>query len=163
MKPQPWMAWLAVVIALAAAAGLQTVRLSKEQAAHAETKRSHAEAQVTAEKGARERETALQGDIDRLAGELAEEKEIAKSREDALVERVRTGERRLSVLANCPGQGAAGSGAAGGSRPGPQRAELDPAAAARILGIGRDGDNAIRERNACVAAYEAVRERLNAE
>ncbi len=157
------LAGAALLIALAVA-GVQTYRLSEERLAHAETRRLHAVALAKAVTEARETENQLRTDLKDLQDKSAKEKEIAKSREDALVERVRTGERRLSIAAVCPGGGNPGirPPAAGGGGAVVSRAELDPAAGVALIGITRDGDEAIRERNACVAAYEAVRRRLNA-
>lgn len=161
---RPWMAWAALCAALAVTSGIQTVRLSGEEAAHAETQRLHAEAMAKAVEEARSTENKLRGDLEQIQAAAAKEKEIAKSREDALVDAVRSGERRLRIAAVCPGGAAAGvnSAAAGGGGAGVQVAELAPEAGERILRIGIDGDRYIRERNACVAAYEAVRQKLNA-
>lgn len=167
---RPWMVWLVLVAVLCLLLGIQTVRLagtekavSEEVAAHSETKRLYAVALAASISEARKTENELRADLEQQQAAAAKEKEIAKAREDALVESVRTGQRRLSVAAVCPGSGAAGirAGASGGSGPGVSRAELDPAAADRIVAITIDGDQAIRERNACVAAYDAVRKRLN--
>lgn len=169
---RPWMIWAAAVALLLALLGVQTVRLADakaetaaEKTAHAETKRAYAQAMAAAISEARKRENQLRSDLDGLQATAAKEKADAKAREVALVESVRSGQRRLSVPAVCPDRHGtdlrAPAAAGGGSEV--QRAELEPAAAERILSIGIDGDEAIRERNACVAAYEAVRLRLNRE
>ena len=169
---RPWMAWAAAVAALALLLGLQSIRLADaerdvaaEKAAHAETRRLHAVALAKAISDARTTENQLRADLEAQQDAAAKEKEIAKSREDALVESVRAGNRRLSIAAVCPGSGGPGlrAPAAGGGGPGQARADIDPAAGIALIGIARDGDEAIRERNACVAAYEAVRQRLNAQ
>ena len=41
------------------------------------------------------------------------------------------------------------------------RAELDPAAAVRIDHIANDGDDAIRDLNICIDAYDEVRSKVN--
>lgn len=167
---RPWMIWAAAVGALVLLLGVQTVRLAGAQSdlaveakAHAETKRQHAEALAAAIQEAREREHAMQADIEKIQAAAAKERLNAKSREDALVESVRSGERRLRIAAVCTGGGKPGLRApvASGGGAEVQVAELDGAASERILRIGFDGDQAIRERNACVAAYEAVRARIN--
>lgn len=168
---KPWMAMAAVVAVLLLALGVQTVRLSDaetdlavEQAAHAATQRNAALAYALAVKKARDTENDLRSDLERVQAEAAKEKEVAQARENALVESIRHGERRLRIAAVCTGSGGTGlnPAAAGGSGADLQVAELDAATGERILRIGIDGDRYIRERNACVAAYEAVRKRLNA-
>lgn len=168
---KPWMAVAAVVAVLLLLLGIQTARLSgakadfqTEKAAHATTQKNHALALALAIKQARDTENDLRAELDRIQTEAAKEKEIAKSREDALVESIRSGERRLRIAAVCSGSSGTGNdpAAAGGSGAGVQTAELDGQASERVLGITIDGDRYIRERNACVAAYEAVRKRLNA-
>lgn len=169
---RPWMAWAGAVAALAVLLGFQTMRLSdaqadlaKEQAAHAQTVRDHALALAKAETAARQTEAILRDDMDKLAASAAKEKEDAKAREDALVERVRTGERRLSVrVASCvPASSSPASHPGAASEPGADGAvaELDPEVAGRVLRITGDGDQAIRERNACFAAYERARALIN--
>lgn len=169
---RPWMLWLAAVALLGGLLAAQTVRLAQaetalaqEQSAHAETVKQHAVEFALAQTSARQTEAILRDDLDKLAAQAAKEKEDAKAREDALVERVRTGERRLSIpVARCvPADGSASPGAAAaeGGGAGQARAELDPATAERILRITRDGDEAIRERNLCVDAYELMRKRIN--
>jgi hypothetical protein len=72
---------------------------------------------------------------------------------------IATGALRLSVPTvgpSCPG----GDPASGPTAP---RAELAPQAAQDLVAIAADGDQAIRELNACIASYNSVRERLNAE
>ena len=168
---RPWMAWALAVAALMALLGLQSVRLADakadiatESAAHQATKAAHALALAEAVTKARKTETDLRADLDRQQADATKEKEDAEKREADLIERVRTGERRLYVAAKCPSSAGSGlrSPSTGGSGAEVARAELEPAAASRILGIGADGDRNTRERNACVAAYEAVRTRLNA-
>lgn len=72
------------------------------------------------------------------------------------------GTRRLSLaVRSCQAsRGAtADPGAAGGA--GEARAELAPEAAAALDAIARDGDRGIRDANACIDAYNAVRDTLN--
>lgn len=73
------------------------------------------------------------------------------------------GTRRLSLAVRSCQAGTGGTtadpGAAGGS--GAARAELAPEAAAALDAIARDGDRGIRDANACIDAYNAVRDTLN--
>lgn len=162
----------ALVLVLCVLLGVQTVRLAgagealaTEKAAHLKTKRDEAEKLRKAMGDARETESGLRKGIEALQDAARLESENAKAREDALVESVRAGNRRLSVAARCPaGPATVGDPASAGrgERPPETRAELDPAASERILTVGRDGDRNTRERNLCVEAYEEVRGRLNA-
>ena len=159
---RPWMIWAALCALLAGGLSVQTVRLAKATADHERTMREFAEATTQAIQEALVREAGLRDDLEQLQARTAKEMENAKSREDALVESVRNGNRRLSVRAVCPAGSGGDSAAAGGRGAAVQRAEIDPADGVALVGIARDGDQYIRERNACVAAYEAVRERINA-
>lgn len=81
----------------------------------------------------------------RLLGELdtqhTQERERANQTNASLRAAVAAGERRLSVLAKCP----VGAGSNTSSVDHAEaRAELDPAAAERIVAIANDGDDAIR-------------------
>jgi prophage endopeptidase len=165
------MALWALFVALLALCGWQEVRVSRaqrdlaqEQAAHQKTKAEEAEKLRKAQTDARQTESGLRAELEAKQARATQEMENAKAREDALVESVRAGNRRLSVAARCPAGPAAGGGAtpAGGGGPAAPRAELAPEAAERILAIGRDGDRNTRERNLCVEAYEEARGRLNA-
>ncbi|WJR24946.1 lysis system i-spanin subunit Rz [Pseudomonas asiatica] len=74
-----------------------------------------------------------------------QERERANQTNAGLRADVAAGKRRLSVLAtSC----AAGSATAAGVGHAEARAELDPAAAERIVAIANDGDDAIRQLNA---------------
>lgn len=97
----------------------------------------------------------------RLLGELdtqhTQERERANQTNADLRAAVAAGQRRLSVLAKCP---VGGSGTTASVDHAEARAELDPAAAERIVRIANDGDDAIRQltalqdyvRTACPAA-----------
>lgn len=157
------MIWAALAALLAGGLGVQTVRLAAATADHERTMREFAEATTQAIQEALVREASLRGDLEQLQARTAKEMEDAKSREDALVESVRVGNRRLSVRAVCPSGTGLRAPAAGGGGAEVPRAIIDPADGVALIGIARDGDAAIRERNACIEAYEAVRTRLNAD
>lgn len=161
----------ALILVLCVLLGVQTVRLAganealaTERAAHLKTQRDDAKKLADSIESARTTEKGLRSSMDELQAKAAQEKEDAQAREDALVESVRTGHRRLSVLAQCPSAPSAGRSASapGGGGPTVQRAELDPAFGVSVLDVGRDADRNTRERNICVEAYEQVRARLNA-
>ena len=98
----------------------------------------------------------------------ARERQHEKEKADALADRsrllaeLRSGRLRLSVPILAPGAGQAGDGAApAAEHRDPARAELDPAAAHDLVAIVGEGDDAIRQLNACIDAYEAVRLTVN--
>lgn len=115
-----------------------------------------------AERVEREKESAAADALYQQAAKRLEVESRAKSETDSLRADLRTARVRLSIpVASCavPEAGAdpalaAGSGAEG-------RAELLPEAAERIIAIAIDSDRAMRERNAVIAAYNAVREQYN--
>lgn len=82
----------------------------------------------------------------------------AKTKIDSLRADVRSGAVRLSIATrpanNCA---AGGNPAAAGGAAEETRSELVPAAADALIGIAADGDDAVRDFNACHDAYEAVR------
>ena len=77
-----------------------------------------------------------------LDTEHTQERERANKTNADLLAAVATGQRRLSVLATCPAVRATTSTTSLDDAE--ARAELDPAAAARIVAIPADGDDAIR-------------------
>ena len=144
------------------------IAADKGEAAMATLKAEYAQAIADAAQAARRTEQNLRADIDAVQAkyQLLEEAAAREAAELAtLVSDLRAGTRRLSIrVQSCAASGggsadtaSAGSGGSGG----PQRAELDPATAESLIGIARDGDRYIRERNACIEAYEAVRRRLS--
>ena len=81
-----------------------------------------------------------------------------KRKYDDLLARINRGTVRVSVPSRaCSDVSENGhSGAADRET----RAELDPAVVERILAVGRDGDAAIRDLNACVEQYQVVKSSL---
>lgn len=96
--------------------------------------------------------------------QLNEELTDAKADRDRYMADVRSGAVRLSIpiAGGCAdgGAGAANPAAAGADRH-QARAELDLAAAATLDAIAGDGDDATRQLNACIDAYNSVREKFN--
>ncbi|MFJ3046979.1 lysis system i-spanin subunit Rz [Herbaspirillum chlorophenolicum] len=94
---------------------------------------------------------------------LTKERDAAKNEKDAFIAGVRSGAIRLSVPVVGPvpaGAVGADSAAAGGAGK-EARAELAPAAAEFLDDIAGEGDDGIRQANAIIDAYEAVRKALN--
>lgn len=105
--------------------------------------------QLASEK-AREKERALQEEIDLLNDSYRKEREHAEKSIARLRADLAAGRVRLSVPARCPGTDTA-TGAASQET----RAELDAKTADDLVAITSEGDDAIRELNLCVDAYEA--------
>ena len=80
---------------------------------------------------------------------LIEEKNEAKKKYDNLLTRIRNSSVRVSVPAKkCITSPATGE----------KRAELNPETVERILSVGRDGDEAIRELNYCIDRYNSIKD-----
>jgi hypothetical protein len=162
----PVWAWpVALSLSVAAGAGAHLhgrAQAATAQAALSDLQRETATATTRASEAARAKETQLRADAAAASAKLAKEKQNAKIREDRLVADIRRGAQRLSIAAHCgPGKAPADPSTPPGSGPESPRAELDQSAAEALVAIAIDGDNAIRERNACVEQYNAVREALN--
>nr|WP_198980306.1 lysis system i-spanin subunit Rz [Herbaspirillum sp. ASV7] len=101
--------------------------------------------------------------IQAITDKLTNERDTARHEKDLYIAGVRSGAIRLSVpvIAAVPARpGCADSTAAGG--PGQEaRAQLTPAAAEFLDDIASEGDDAIRQANALIDAYNALREKLN--
>ena len=91
------------------------------------------------------------------ADHLTQEQTHAKTERDRFNDDVRSGAVRLSIpVASSQCAATADSTAAAGSQQ-QARAELDPATAAALDAIAGDGDDATRQLNACIDAYNTVR------
>jgi hypothetical protein len=95
------------------------------------------------------------------ADQLTQDQDHAKNERDRFNAGVRSGAVRLSISV-AGGQCATATvpvdtAAAGGDRH-QARAELDPATAAALDAIAGDGDDATRQLNACIDAYNTVRD-----
>ena len=92
------------------------------------------------------------------ADHLNQEQTHAKTERDRFNDDVRSGAVRLSIhVASGHCAAVADSTAAAGHRI-EARAELDPATAAALDAIAGDGDEATRQLNACIDAYNLVRD-----
>jgi hypothetical protein len=100
-------------------------------------------------------EKALADSHSAIDNDLKSGKANAKTAIDSLRADVRSGAERLSVpTRSCSPAPASGSAATGDPE---ARAELLPATALELIDIAADGDDAVRELNACVDKYNAVR------
>jgi len=171
-SPITW-AKRAALAALVGGMGVLYVQLLAERTAHANTRTAHANHQsetalstLLASEAARAKEATLLAATTALREQLHQEKRSAKANQDRLIADIRAGAQRLSIAATCPAPPASQAGEDTAAAPGDgadsARAELDPEAAATLVAIAADGDQAIRERNACIAAYDNIRDTLNA-
>jgi len=140
---------IVAVICLAIGALINGWRLNGE----IETIRAdHATAQAEASEAAREKEQAMQGEIDTLTAKRKKEQKDYETKINRLNADLAAGRVRLTVpVATC------GASTGSGIRLGEARAELDGEASQSLVSIASDGDAAIRELNYCIDAYEAVR------
>ena len=92
------------------------------------------------------------------ADHLTQEQTRAKNKRDRFNDDVRSGSVRLSIpVASGQCAATADTSAAAGHRI-EARAELDPATAAALDAIAGDGDDATRQLNACIDAYNTLRD-----
>jgi prophage endopeptidase len=117
---------------------------------------------VRATDEARQREQgAAKAQQDR-ANKLIKERDDAKADRDHFIAGVRSGAIRLSipVVSRSADASRADAGTVAGNRV-ETRAELDPEAAQFLDAIASEGDDAIRQLNACIDTYNDVRKKFN--
>ncbi|AYR24273.1 lysis system i-spanin subunit Rz [Herbaspirillum rubrisubalbicans] len=111
----------------------------------------HAIALASATERYREAERGGQQAFANMTAALQKEKDNAKKRMDVLRDELRTGAVRLSVAVDAASAATAAQAAAAGDRE--ARADLLPAAAGRILDFALEGDDIVRDLNACIDKY----------
>ncbi|NQE47970.1 lysis system i-spanin subunit Rz [Herbaspirillum rubrisubalbicans] len=94
-----------------------------------------------------------------MTAALEKEKDNAKKQMDVLRGELRAGAVRLSVAVDAASAAAAAQAAAAGDRE--ARADLLPAAAERILDFALEGDDIVRDLNACVDKYHRAEQVIN--
>ena len=101
----------------------------------------------------------LQETVNGLNHKRQKENDDAKKRYDALLASIHRGTIRVSV----PVRENGGLSQTGHSKNDDRqaRAELDPETVERILSVGRDGDDAIRDLNFCIDQYNAIRGKVD--
>ena len=92
------------------------------------------------------------------ADHLTQEQTHAKTERDRFNADLRSGAVRLSIPVTGGQCAATTDSIAAASDQHQTRAELDPATAAALDAIARDGDDATRQLNACIDAYNLVRD-----
>jgi len=136
------------------------------QAREAQINADHAEALLHATAREQATERTLRTELTDLQTRLNLDAQNAKQISDRSAAAVRSGAVRLSIpVASCPSDGGSnpgpGAGSAGGDRH-QARAQLAPEYGLALTAIADAGDDSIRQLNACIDAYNAVKVRLNA-
>lgn len=147
LKPYLWAATLVALI-MSYAIGHHHGTVS------AETKNELVVAQLN--KQAREDELAHAESLNVLATQLQKVNKDAELQIADLRTQFRAGTRSLYLPAICPVQAPAGDALATGAG-NEARAKLDPETAESLISITEDGDKAIRQLNAVIDAYNALR------
>lgn len=179
MTPQVWLAALLAALVLIGAGGavgyrvadglaeIAALKVEGERAAErltlAQERLTHA-AQLAAEvRRVKAIEQQWKDDLGDVAELHKERMDDANAKITALRADVLTGAVRLSIAVKAGPAAAAGNCAASGnpavagSAVEETRAELVPQVAYDLIGIAADGDDAVRDFNACHDAYEALR------
>lgn len=151
----PGWAWCSLVLLISAGCADAWWGLQKANRQLADYRQTAALAQARARQT--EYEAALK--IEENTHQLTKAHHAAEKRIQAALARHRAGTERLSIpAAGCTPPSADATPA----QPDPQaRAELDGQTAETLVTIAADGDRAIRQLNACVDSYNAVRALIN--
>ena len=165
---RPWMAWAAAVAALGVLLGGQTLRLSNERAAHANTREQHATELATRERAARQAVNDARTEEQRRTREVQEiadeaQKQLDVARDDADAARS-AGERlrnRVAELTAALGRAAGKDPAvADASAPAEKTADLLADVQRRLDeatdGIAGFADKAHAAGAACERGYDAL-------
>ena len=139
----------------------QTEAMARESKLN--TRHTQALQQATERERATERQ--LGADLADLQTRHNQDASYAKQIRERTAAAVRTGAVRLSIPAlSCVADPGGPASPSAGSAPGdrhPARAQLAPEVGLALTAIGDDGDDAIRQLNACIDAYNAVKTRIN--
>ncbi|MFZ6732460.1 lysis system i-spanin subunit Rz [Undibacterium sp. Ji42W] len=152
LDPRPW-------IALAVAAAVLFCVVKYKDAIHqvdkltAQIEKDKAEATATA----RENEKLMSRSLAAIATTHQKEMQDEKDKRDKFIDDVRTGAVRLSIPVKACSARTGTNTAAGFSNSDQARAQLTPEAGAALAAIAADGDDAIRQLNACIDSYQAIR------
>jgi prophage endopeptidase len=170
MSPSLWLGLLLAALALLGAGGAIGYRLAdtladnralKVEQAAAKERLAHADALLAANGKVAALTDARRTDIDKIAVKHTEEMKDAETKIAGLRADVRSGAVRLSIAVRAATRAgsdqASGDPSPSGGDPEEARAELMPATADALISIAADGDDAVRDFNACHDAYEAIR------
>ncbi|RAM63153.1 lysis system i-spanin subunit Rz [Herbaspirillum rubrisubalbicans] len=125
----------------------------------AKVSEEHAIALASAVERYREAERGGQQAFAAMTAAAQQEKENAKKQMDVLRGELRAGAVRLSVAVDAASAAAAAQAAGAGDRE--ARADLLPAAAERILDFALEGDDIVRDLNACIDKYHGAEQVIN--
>lgn len=163
----PWIVLAAVIAFVTWSAGMvawgQHIEGQAAELKATQVDNQAARALVNANDQVHDTEADLQQGMSDRDQKLQQEKTDEQVKSDVLLAGLRDGTTRLSVATRvpiCPAR--PGAAATTASQPQEARAELDPATAADLAAIAREGDDAIRELNATIDDYNAAREALKA-
>lgn len=131
-----------------------------DEGAAAKVSEQHALALASATERYREAERSGQQAVAAITAAAQQEKENAKKKMDVLRGELRAGAVRLSVAVDAASAAAAAQAASAGHRE--ARADLLPAAAERILDFALEGDDIVRDLNACVDKYHSAEKMIDA-
>ena len=152
LDPRPW-------IALAFAATVLFCVVKYKDAIHqvdkltAQIAKDKAEATATA----RENEKLMSRSLAAISTNHQKEIQDEKDKRDKFISDVRTGAVRLSIpVKACSARSSRDTATGPGNSP-ETRAELTPEAGTALAAIAADGDDAIRQLNACIDSYQAIR------
>lgn len=149
---------------LGSASGAADARLSCS-AAEDKTTATHAQAAASAAAGALYTERDLRQMLDDQAAKLRKDFARENASRARFAADVRAGAVRMSVPVAAGAPGAAACSAAPAAAPGDRdaaRADIAPEAGLALAAIADDGDDAIRQLNTCIDAYNSARARLAA-
>lgn len=125
----------------------------------AKVNEAHAVALASATERYREAERGGQLAFTAMTVAVQQEKENAKKQMDVLRAELRAGAVRLSVAVDAASAATAAQAAAAGDRE--ARADLLPVAAGRILDFALEGDDIVRDLNACIDKYHRAEQVIN--
>ncbi|MBR7777366.1 lysis system i-spanin subunit Rz [Undibacterium rugosum] len=157
LDPRPW---IAVVILLIAIVGINkyknAVHENDKAAAQAQKERADATENTL------ESERLINRSLATLADQHHKEMQDEKEKRDRFIAGVRAGTIRLSIpVHSCRATAPTTDPAAAVRDSTETRAELTPEAGSTLAAIAGDGDDAIRQLNKCIDAYQAVRTTYN--
>ena len=152
LDPRPW-------IALAVAAAVLFCVVKYKDAIHQvdKLKAEIAQDQAAAAATARENEKLMSRSLAAIATTLQKEMQDEKDKRDKFIADVRTGAVRLSIPVKACSARTSANTATGPSNSPETRAELTQEAGTALAAIAADGDDAIRQLNACIDSYQAIR------
>ena len=156
LDPRPWLA-----LAIAAAALFCVVKY--KDALHQVDKLTAqiAKDQAQASEAARENERLMSRSLATIATTHQKELQDEKSKRDQFIANVRAGTLRLSIPVQACSTSASPNTPASPSNSPETRAQLTPEAGATLAAIAADGDDAIRQLNACIDSYHAISTIIN--